>query len=1118
MRPKTRKRLLRLVLVPVITLVLLVGVAFALLYSQQQRLVNLALKELNKKFPGELAVGGSEISLFQNLPYISIALNHVQFYPDKRTGTRPIYEAERLYIGFSLPDILKQRYRVKAIAIKNGHLDLVQEGDGQLNIVEASHMAADTTATTQTGSAALDLDIRKFVLRNMTISYLDSSKTQHVVAHIERIQSSFVDNDRELQAAVAGKFEIDYTRPGDTVLFRHKHVETDIRLAYEKAARLVKLPQGTIKLEEAVFNINGTADLLHDNTVDLKFSGDRPDFKQLFAFAPETISKQLEHFHYDGVLGFQGSIKGPIKKGVQPHIELKFSCTNGWLHNTRTNKKLDSLAFTGYYTNGDSNSLKTSLLRMKDMYARPGQGIFKGGFSIHDFADPKIRMQISSDLELGFFGSFLGIKDLERITGRINLKMNIDELVDLSEPETQMSELSKGVQSELTVRNLTFRIPGYRYTVDHLNLHATMKEGFVRLDSLVCNVGHSDLRMDGSLEDLPAIFHNQQKPISLVLNVHSRETVLHELFAKDSAGDENHEELRDFNLGLSLQTSVDELRHARPLPKGRLSIHDLSVSFKKYPHDFHDFGGDLTINDTALLLRNLAGRIDSSDIRFSGKAVNYALWFEKVKKGKATLAFDFKSHQLSVADVVGPRGEAYLPKDIYNEVGSDLWLRSKWELRYDSVFRFANIKIANISAAFQQHPYKLDSISGRIKLGTDNFIRIDTLKGRIGNSDFDLSMRLYTGKDTVRRKKENYFRFTSRLLDVDQLSNYAQSMEQDAQNIAAMQRPSPAPDPARVILTASEGNPADHQQSFNIFRIPFIDFNASVNIGRIRYHKLGIKNLATTIRMQANQQLYLDTLTMGMAGGTIGARAHFNGADPKKIYLRSRLWVQDVDLRKLMLKADYLGQDYVINKNIQGTLSGMIRSYVPLHPDLTPMIDQCEAQLQVEIRNGMLTNFAPMQAMSSYFGDKNLMKIRFDTLRNVLAFKNGALTIPGMNINSSLGFMEISGVQSVDMHMDYYLRIPLKLVTQAGFHKLFGKKQEDVDPSQVDAIEYRDKDKRVHFINLHISGLPDNYKFALGKAKGHVAPVPPPVPLPVPSPAAAPTPTPTPPPGNAAGK
>src|ERR1700761_445092 len=304
MRPKTRKRLLRFILIVPVVLVVLIGIAFGILYTQQQRLVGLALKELNKKFPGELAVGGSEISLFQNLPYISIALTHVQCYPDKQPGTKPIYEAERLYIGFSLPDILKQKYTVKAIALKNGHLDLVQEPDGQLNIVEASHITPDSTTATTTTSAALDLDIKKIVLKNMTVSYTDRQKGQHLITHIERIQSAFRDNDQEVDAGLDGKWELDFTRPGDTVLFRHKHVETDIRVSYEKATKLVRLTEGRLKLEEAVFNLFGTVDLQHDNLVDLRFSGDKPDFKQLFSFVLENVAKELKHFSYDGHLSF----------------------------------------------------------------------------------------------------------------------------------------------------------------------------------------------------------------------------------------------------------------------------------------------------------------------------------------------------------------------------------------------------------------------------------------------------------------------------------------------------------------------------------------------------------------------------------------------------------------------------------------------------------------------------------------------------------------------------------------------------------------------------------------------------------------------------------------------
>ena len=1072
MRPRTRKRLLRLILIPLVVLILLVGLALTLLYTQRQRLVKLAVDELNERFPGELTVGSSDVSLFQNFPYVSIGLNNVQFYPDKHPGARPIYAAERLYMGFSLPDILKQRYRVKAIVLKNGYLDLVEEPGGQLNIVEATHITADTAATTQKSGSDLDLDIKKLVLKNITVTWIDKEKAQRLVTHIDRIQSSFRDDDRLVDAQLDGKMMIDYTRPGDTVLFRHKHVETDFRFSYEKATKLLKLPEGRIKLEEAVFNISGTVDLLHDNLADFKFSGAKPDFKQLFAFAPESLAKELKHFRYDGDLSFDGRIKGNLGSGRQPLIELSFACKNAWLHNMAANRKLDSLAFKGYYTNGPGHCLKTSELRLLDMNARPGKGVFRGNFVMRDFTDPKIMMQVNSDLELEFIGDFLNIKDLQRITGRINLRMNFKELVDFTSPEKELSELTKGIQSELKVTNLTFRVPNYPYTIEHLNLHANMKNGFVLLDTLDFTVGQSDFHLDGSLTDLPALFHQQEKPVVVTLNARSGKMALKELLHLD-------EEVHDLRLGLTLETSVNELRNPKPLPKGSFRIENFCAAFKNYPHTLHDFGGQLTINDTALLLKKFTGGIDSSDIRFGGRVINYALWFEKVKRGRTQIAFDWKSQRLALHDLLGKTSISYIPKDYQREVASGVWLRSKIDLRYDSIFRFANIHIANISGKLQQHPIRLDSISGNIKLGTDDFVKIDTLKGRIGNSDFNLSMRLYAGKDTTRRKKENFLQFDSKLLDVDELSNYVATAQAAQQELSVL-RPD---DSAATSPTITQTAPVAREDGFNLFRIPFLDFNAAVTIGRLRYHRLGIKNLATTIRMTASQQLYLDTLNLDVAGGNIAARAHFNGADPKKIYLKSRIRVRDINLQKLLLKADYLGQNYVINKNIQGTLSGEIKTYVQVLPDLTPLIDKCEAQLNVEIRNGLLINFAPMQAMSAYFSDKNLKMVRFDTLRNVLTFKNGALTIPGMNINSSLGFMEISGTQSLDMHMEYFVRVPLKLVTQIGFHKLFGKKQEEVDPDQVDAIEYRNKDKRVHFINLRISGLPDDYKVNLGKSK-----------------------------------
>jgi hypothetical protein len=1069
---KFRKILLRFILLPIVILIVLVVAAVGILYSQQQRLVTMALTELNKQLPGKLTIEGSELSAFQNFPYISIGLKNVRFYASKLASDKPIYEAERMYTGFSLSDILKQQYHVKVIALKNGHLDLVQDTTGKLNIVEASKIRKDTPATADTAaSAALDLAIKKIVLKNMTISFLDKQSGQQVVAHIDKIKSSLQNDSLRIVADMQGGMTVDYMHPGDTTLFRHKHLETDVQLTYEKPGQLVKLGVCKLKLEDAIFNITGSADLLHDNLVDIHITGDKPDFAQLFSFAPPEVAKELKHFRYDGHLAFDGKIKGKLNEGTQPLIELSFSCTNAWLHNTDANKKVDSLAFKGYYTNGASRNLKTSELRLLNMTARPGEGVFSGNFILRDFSDPKISMRVNSELELGFIGAFLGIRDLQRITGHISLKMDFRELVDFSLPEQSMVKLTQGIQSELTVRNLTFRVPSYPYNIEHLNMHADMKQGFVRLDSLAFRVGNSDFHMDGSISDLPAIFHHQQKPVQVAVNARSNKIILRELLNADTnVNKKAREEIYGFNIGLSLETSVNELLHPKPLPRGKFRIQNLTAAFKRYPHAFHDFGAELTIEDTTLRLKNFAGKIDSSDIHFSGRVNNYALWFDKVMKGRTQIAFDLKSQHLAMHDLLGRKSRQYVPKDYHDEVASNLWLRSRIDLKYDSIFRFANIRIANISGELKRHAFRLDSVSGNVKFGIDHFVKIDTLKGKIGNSDFDLSMRLYTGKDTVRMKKENYLQLTSRLLDVDQLMAYRLTADE------------PAPDLSEVSVT-TVAKTSTHASAFNIFQIPFINFTASANVGKIKYRRLWMKNFFTTLRMQSNQQLYLDTLGMEIAEGRIDARAHFNGSDPNKIYLKSRIKAKDVNIEKMMLKLDYLGQDYVINKNIKGHLTGEIKSYIQVYPDLTPLMDHCQAEMDIAIYDGMLVNFTPIKAMSSYFSDKNLNMVRFDTLRDKLTFKDGALNIPSMNINSSLGFMEISGTQSLNTHMEYYIRIPLKMVTKVGFHMLFGKKQEDVDPDQVDAIEYRDKDKRVRFMNLKISGTPDDYKIGLGKAK-----------------------------------
>ncbi|UYQ95656.1 hypothetical protein MKQ68_11135 [Chitinophaga horti] len=1068
---KLRKRVLKGLLIAAISFAAIIGLAAILLFTQQQRLTNLAITELNKQFKGELTIERSNIDLFKNFPYVSIGLHAVKFYGNKQRNGKPIYQLEHAYAGFSLPDIFKGKYNVRRIVLRGGYVELVRGRDGKLNITEAKNLSSDTTTAPSTDTSDLEIHLKKMVIRDLNIAFTDRASGRRFSTHINKLTTGFSTTADLLDISLETDMLLDMTSPTDTTFFRHKKFELDIAARYDKIKQQLALPEGGIQLEQAKFTITGTADLLQ-KLVDFKVHAAEPDMKLVSAFIPQDLDSMLRPFKYDATLYLDGIVKGHYSDTQLPLIEVTFGCKDAYFHNTGADRKVDQVGFSGFYTNGPEHSLRTSELRMTNVLARPGQGIFDGNFIVRDFTDPKVIAQLRSQLELQFIGEFLGIPDLEHISGTVKLDMNLNEFTDLSMPEQALHKLKDGVQSELTVTNLSFSAPNVPYIIRDLDMHAEMRDNKITLDTMRVKMGNSDLRMNGAISDLSALLHGHDKPVTVTLNASSDKLVLKELFAYDTAlARKLTEEVNGFNIGVSLATSVKELRHPSPLPRGEFQLKQLRASFKKYPHAFHDLGFSLRINDTALLLKDFAGMIDQSDFHLSGRVINYQLWFQGHKKGKTQVAFDFKSNRLAMADLLGPISKKYVPAGYHEEEASNLWFRARADLRYDTTFRFAKVKIANVSVALKQHKFNVEKVSGNILYGSNKIIKVDTLKGIIGRSDFDLNLRLYSGKDTTLKKRTNYLYFSSRFLDIDQLTGYS--------FVPASNEPAPA----TAKNAAKKPDSSAHAKAYNIFEMPFPVFEVKADIGRIKYNKLWIKGLTTKLRMQEDHYVHLDTLGMQIADGAIGMRGYLNGSDPHKIYFRSRIKVNDVDLEKLMIKLDHFGQDLVINKNIKGRITGNIRSHVQLHPDFVPLLSDSKAELDVAIYNGSLVDFAPMQAMAGYFKDKNLRNVRFDTLKNVLTFTNGQLNIPTMNINSSLGFMEISGRQSLDLKMEYYMRIPMKMVTKVGFQALFGRKEAEVDLEQVDEIEYRDKDKKVRFMNVKVSGTPDDFKVGLGKSK-----------------------------------
>jgi hypothetical protein len=1049
---------IKTLLILFISITLLFLTLIAILYWQQDRIVQGLLKWANENHKGEIVIKGSHISPFANFPYISIDLEELSVYEDKKHSTKPILSLKDAYLGFDIWTILTGSFELKSIRMSKGDARIIQHSDGTLNLMNA--LAPIDSIKSKKESTPYEIHLKSIVLKDVDVHKLNEITETEIDLFVNTAVAKFKQNENHVLAALDSKFELNVIQSGDTTFIKHKHFDVSTKLDYDAKAQVLNISPSKVRLETADFNIAGKLDIGNEMYTDLKISGAKSNFDILIAFAPETLIPTLKSYENKGKIFFEATVKGKTANGQMPAIRADFGCEDGFISNNRNKKQLKDMAFKGYFTNGSKRDMSSMEFGLNNFKASPDAGIFSGNLKVTNFLQPDINLQILSKFNLDFLAKFLNVKDLEDVKGAVELEMNFHDIIDLRHPEKSIEKLNESYFTKLKVKDLSFKSPYFHLPLDKLNVDAVMEGHEAKISNFNLKIGNSDLSIKGLISDLPAIIHHSTQKVSADLVIESKMLDLKQLTYSDSLKKSLiDEQFKDLSLSMSFLSSARAFTESVNLPVGEFLIRDFHATPKNYPHKLHDFHADIFIEDENIRIVDFSGEIDGSDFHFTGKMKHYELLMKAQLQGDTEIEYNLVSEHIRLEDLFSYGGENYVPEDYRHEDFRKLQLHGKTLLHFkNNKLYSSDTYIDKLSCTMKVHNSRFENFNGRVHMEDEHLI-VEKLTGRIGRSDFNIYLNYYFGKDPKTRKRDNFFKIKSNVLDLDQLLAYN-------------------PPPSTVKLT-----PKDHEAVFNIFDLPFTDIRAELDIAQLNYHKYLVNQLKAKFRMQENHYLYSDECSFLTAGGRFDIKGYFNGSNPKEIYFSPDLVLENVDLDKLMFKFENFGQDHLISENLHGKISCGISGKVRMHADMVPILDKSELLMDVEIINGAIENYKPLEYIADYFKDKNLSKVRFDTLRNEFEFKNSKLNIPRMTINSSLGFLELWGEQDLNMNMDYYFKIPLKLVSKAAFQKLFKRKMEEVDLDKEDAIQYQDKNKKIIYVNVNLKGDLSNYSISLKRDK-----------------------------------
>jgi hypothetical protein len=708
-----RKRFwIRLVLMLVTLPAILFGLLIAVIFWKQDSIVQELITTANKDFTGHVEIQDSHISPFANFPYVSIDLDHLSVYEDKGKSKEPLMDVADVYLGFDILTLLKGNIEIKSIKLSKGAIRLIQHTDGTFNIANA---LSNRTKIEDAGEE-FHMDIQSIQLVNIDLIKINEENNILIEAFIDDAKSRFKTSPHHVLVSLDSRFQMNVIANGDTTFVKHKHFDIHTQLDFDQDTKILTIQPSELKLEKALFKMDGKIDFDDDMNMDVKFHGNKPNFDLFLAFAPEELTPVLQRYDNAGKIFFEASITGKSTNGHNPLVLADFGCEDAFFNNRTSMKKLDQLFFKGHFTTGELRNASTMEFSLIDFTARPEAGTFSGNLKIKNFESPEIDMQLLSKFQLDFLAKFLDIKNLQDLKGSVALTMNFHDIIDLANPEKSIEKLNESYFTQLEVKNLSFRTPAYHLPIRSIDIKATMDGHEAKIDHFNLKVGNSDISIKAIVSDLPAILHHTKNPVTASLDIRSSLLDIRQLTGNDTLKNKPiNEQIRDLSLKFKFNSSARAFTESPNLPVGEFFIEDLYAKLNHYPHTFHDFHADVFVDNQDFRVVDFTGMIDKSDFHFNGRLKNYDLWFLNQPLGDTNVEFNLTSTLLQLEDIFSYGGENYVPEDYRHEEFKNLSIHGYADLHFNKGLRSADVILDRVTASMKVHPLRFENFKGRIQ-------------------------------------------------------------------------------------------------------------------------------------------------------------------------------------------------------------------------------------------------------------------------------------------------------------------------------------------------------------------------------------------------------------------
>ncbi|MBB6462525.1 AsmA-like C-terminal region-containing protein [Flammeovirga kamogawensis] len=1073
------KKALKLVGYLIGTIVFISLLAVLLFYANRDKIKAKVIEVVNQEQNGDLQIGQIGIAPFEDFPNFTLQLQDI-VYHEKKSALRqeedkPIAALGNFFVSINIVKLFGGNVHVGAIKLEDGEVNLRAFKDSTVNIINALGIdLTDTTKveepadTTKKAPPAFALQLDEFTLKNIKITAYNGLTEVGTGMQIHQITTSLGYNKDEIKNHLLVNVELLGILKDEKILWPNKHLELTSDLRFDRKTKFINIDTCDMNLEGAAFSLSGTVDIPNEMFLDLDIHASQKDLNIINLIANGKLDVEKLKSNYSSTLGgleFDAKIIGK-SAATLPKVTADVKLDKFTLKSLKTPYAIQDFSFEAHLNTGDSTDLSQLAFDLNKFNLETTNGFMRGKLGVSNgIKQPHLDLQWEADMELDNLNDLLTNVPIDSLRGRLEFQADIEYDIDI-EKRKFLNVKNAEQKIALKLKDIALRHTETGISPREINGVFYIWDNHLGVKDLSAKVDGSDFKFNGNIDNLLFYALGYNTDIVADIKLESKHLLVKELLQyTDSANADLADNLHDIIIDFTLNTTTKGLNEYKLLPYGSLKINNLQTHFDKF-QPIHNVKGVMGITKKHLGIKRLSGNIGKSDFTFVGGFEDYDGLFYKDSTITIKSGFNITSNSMRVVDFFTYGDSLLVPKSFENEKMNNFQISGGVDIVNQELF--SGKKVPNFRLWMKGLKWRL-SISPLLfrnfkfeLVKKDNDIYLNDFTGKVGQSDMTFNAQLYNVTDSTRQDFNGKFQVDAKMLNFNELLKLVVPEESYAES------------------SASRAETIEEEEPVDIFAIKYPNLELDVKVKRMKLMEMDIKNFKGKVRTSSDQTISLDKVKVRLGDiGGLEMSGLANLQDPKNVILDGSATLKNVDLSQVDINVEY--EDDVINvsKNFNGILNSTMTAKAHINDNLSIDISKTTAEINMTLEDGRIMDFAPLSAMATYFGNKDMNNIRFDKIENNFTVKDGVFYIPRMDISSTIGQLYISGEQHLDMNMAYMVEVPFKLVRSVAWNTLTGggKKKKEGEEDEIQ------KDEGGKYVAVRIEGNIDDYSIKLGKGK-----------------------------------